>query len=82
MVALDAEEAYLISYGPMNSTVFHITFDKVLWEKTTAWLVESRQALCPPEQMPDICKDIRSMCERIALEATNRASIVTSVKCE
>jgi hypothetical protein len=81
MVALDAEEVYLISYGPITSSVFHVKFNRELWRKTSEWLIESRNASTFPTTMPVICKEIKSMCQELAKEATAGIRIVQSVQC-
>lgn len=71
MVALEADEAYLVSWGPVITRVYHIKFDAELWGLVEKWLTESRaEDFVLPGKMPDICVEIMKRCEQIAKKAT------------
>lgn len=78
MVAVDAEEAYLVSWGPYTSTIWHVKFDKELWTMVTEWLIKFRSLRQPPTSIPQKCKDIQERCKTIAESINHTRKIVTS----
>mmetsp|Transcript_21924 Transcript_21924/g.55401 ORF Transcript_21924/g.55401 Transcript_21924/m.55401 type:complete len:95 (+) Transcript_21924:1881-2165(+) len=76
----------LISWGPITSTVFRITFNKELWAKVAAWLthfrsIPSLEALEGKGAVtPSQCKEIEALCRQVAGEANKSALPVKSAR--
>ena len=82
MVVLEADEAYLVSWGPVTTVVFHIKFDADLWKLVEEWLAQSRAEgfFLTGKKVPAICAEIKKKCEEIAKKATkDRSPPVNSV---